>query len=268
MRAEVWVVFPRSAAACLCGVWLALIAGTDAFRPEGVDPYEALGLKRGDDLGAGSLKKAYRKAALRWHPDKVKDEDRAEAEKKFIEIAWAYEVLSDPGKRAEFERAGHQSGPQAGHADRDFSMKEAAKVFEDVFGAASPEFNDLIQHLATASGHGDKAHWRKHAADIAKATKGKGNQAFTVETKTKDGSGRIKTSQTVTNDGRGTTTKKTVTQHTQTSTSGGKPQALHGADPALDAHHRAHEAAVRAAQEAHMRALGGAGRPSIGHTEF
>jgi len=46
------------------------------------------------------------------------------------------------------------------------------------------------------------------------------------------------------------------------------PWALHGADPALDAHHRAHEAAVRAAQEAHMRALGGAGRPSIGHTEF
>lgn len=261
MQPEVCVLLPRSAATCLCGIWLVLIVSVDAFRPDGVDPYEALGLKRGSDLDAGALKKAYRKAALRWHPDKVKDADRTQAEKKFIEIAWAYEVLSDPGKRAEFERTGHQSGPQAGHADRDFSMKEAAKVFEDVFGTTSPEFSDLIQHLATASGHGDKAHWRKHAAEIAKATKGKGNKGFTVETKAKDGSGKIRTSQTVTDDGRGTTTKKTVTEHTHTSTSGGKPQALHGADPhqaALDAHQRAHEAAVKAAQ----------GHPSIGHTEF
>lgn len=251
-----------------------MVVSTGAFRPTGVDPYEALGLKRGDKLDAAALKKAYRKAALQWHPDKVSKESRAEAEKKFIEIAWAYEVLSDPGKRAEFESGGqqqHGQGPGAGTAERDFSMKEAAKVFEDVFGTGSPEYNDLIQHLATASGHGDRKHWRKHAADIKKAMKnGKGD--FTVETKAKDGSGSIKTSQTVTNDKRrGTTTKKTVTQHTHTSTSAGKPQALHGADPHqahLDAHHRAHEAAVRAAQEAHARALGGGGHQSIGHSEF
>merc|ERR1712100_887986 len=139
------------------------------------------------------------------------------AEKKFIAIAWAYEVLSDPAKRAEFEhgmpssQAGAAAGADtgAGAGARDFSMKDAAKVFEDVFGAGSPEYSDLIQHLATASGSGDREHWRQHAKSIMEATGG-GKKDFSVETKSKNGD-TIKTRQTFSDDGRGTTTKKTVT---------------------------------------------------------
>lgn len=230
-----------------------------AFRPEGVDPYKALGVKRGDDLDATTLKKAYRKAALRWHPDKVKEEDRGKAEKKFIVIAWAYEVLADPAKRAEFENGmpTGQAHAGAGATDRDFSMKDAAKVFEDVFGAASPEYSDLIQHLATASGSGDREHWRDHAKSIIEAVGSQKGKDFSVETKGKNGD-TIKTSQSVSDDGRGTTTKKTVTSSSHTTSSSG-PAALGGAPPGhdaiMDAHRRAHEEAVRASQAAHANAL-------------
>lgn len=251
-----------------CLLLLMLLARSAlSFRPEGVDPYEVLGMERGKSLDAAALKRAYRKAALQWHPDKVKKEDREKAEKKFIEIAWAYEVLSDPGKRAEFESGmpGGQAGTGAGAAGagaRDFSMRDAAKVFEDVFGESSPEYNDLIQHLATASGSGDRDHWKEHAKSILKAVGGKKDKDFSVETKTKSGD-TIKTSQTVSDDGKGTTTKRTVTQSTHTSSSGGAA-ALGGAsgDAIADAHRRAHEEAVKAAQAAHERALHGA---SHGH---
>lgn len=232
--------------------WLA-----SSFRPEGVDPYKALRLKRGESLDAGTLKKAYRKAALKWHPDKVKEEDRKKAEKKFIAIAWAYEVLSDPAKRAEFESGMPGAKADAGadsSGERDFSMKDAAKVFEDVFGAASPEYNDLIQHLATASGSGDREHWRQHAKSIMEAVGGQKDKDFSVETKSDNGD-TIRTSQSVTDDGRGTTSKKTVTQSTHTSSSGG-PAALDGLPDDIAAIHRkAHEDAVRAAQGAHSNAL-------------
>merc|ERR1719265_1188492 len=112
-----------------------LLQNAVTFRPEGVDPYKALGLKRGTELNDKILKKAYRQAALRWHPDKVKKEDREKAEKKFIAIAWAYEVLSDPAKRAEFESGmpppsdqgtpGAGAGAGAGADAGDFSMKDA-----------------------------------------------------------------------------------------------------------------------------------------------
>lgn len=69
------------------------------------DYYEILGVKTGaSDI---EIKKAYRKLALRWHPDK--NADKAEADKKFKEIAEAYEVLSDPQKRRIFESQGHSA---------------------------------------------------------------------------------------------------------------------------------------------------------------
>lgn len=69
----------------------------------GKDYYKILGIAKGasDD----DIKKAYRKQALKWHPDKNKT---ANAEEKFKEIAEAYEVLSDPKKREIYDQYGEE----------------------------------------------------------------------------------------------------------------------------------------------------------------
>lgn len=67
------------------------------------DYYEVLGISR--QASADEIKKAYRKLARQYHPDA--NPDRKDAEEKFKEIAEAYEVLSDPEKRANYDRFGH-----------------------------------------------------------------------------------------------------------------------------------------------------------------
>lgn len=74
------------------------------------DYYEVLGLERG--ASAEEIKKAYRRLAKQHHPDFNKDD--AEAEKKFREIKEAYDVLSDPQKRDQYDRFGHRPGYEAG----------------------------------------------------------------------------------------------------------------------------------------------------------
>ena len=66
------------------------------------DYYEILGLSK--DTSAEDIKKTYRKLALQYHPDRNKE---AGAEEKFKEISEAYAVLSDPEKRAQYDRFGH-----------------------------------------------------------------------------------------------------------------------------------------------------------------
>jgi len=245
------------------------------FRPEGVDPYEVLGLQRGGDLSAATLKKAYRQAALRWHPDKVPEGERQEAEQKFIGIAWAYEVLSDPSRRAAYDEPPGRSGSAEGGAPRpdssgearEFSMKSAAKVFRDVFGDTSDEYSDLIRHLMASSSTGDRKQWEEHAQAIRRSLRSKGaNGDFDVETKSSDGSSHIRSKQTSTSDGKGTVTKKTVTESTHTSKTVNGAAALGGQPPvephqiaaaleAIKSHQAAHEASVREAEEKHKAAV-------------
>ena len=67
------------------------------------DYYEVLGVDKGADLDA--IKKAYRKMAMKYHPDR--NPDNKEAEEKFKEVGEAYEVLSDADKRARYDQYGH-----------------------------------------------------------------------------------------------------------------------------------------------------------------
>jgi DnaJ-class molecular chaperone len=68
------------------------------------DYYEVLGVPR--DVDEAALKKAYRKLALEWHPDRHAGPERAKAEARFKELNEAYEVLSDSAKRAKYDRFG------------------------------------------------------------------------------------------------------------------------------------------------------------------
>merc|ERR1712060_9298 len=113
---------------------------------------------------------------------------------------------------------------------------------------------------ASGSG-GDKAHWKKHAARIAAATRGKKDGDFSIETKSKDGNSKTKTKRIVKDDGKGGKTETMVTEHTETTVTGalGGPSATNPLLSAHDphsAHMRMHEEAVRAAQAAHQKALG------------
>jgi molecular chaperone DnaJ len=74
------------------------------------DFYETLGVARGAD--EKELKSAFRKLAMKYHPDKNPND--AEAERKFKEINEAYEFLKDPQKRAAYDRFGHAAFEQGG----------------------------------------------------------------------------------------------------------------------------------------------------------
>lgn len=77
------------------------------------DYYDILGVTK--TASADELKKAYRKQALEWHPDRHKD-DKEPAEKRFKEINEAYQVLSDTNKRAAYDQYGHQAFAPGGGA--------------------------------------------------------------------------------------------------------------------------------------------------------
>ncbi|MGL5507815.1 MAG: molecular chaperone DnaJ [Paraclostridium sp.] len=92
------------------------------------DYYEVLGVDKGAD--AQTLKKAYRKLAMQYHPDR--NPDNPEAEAKFKEVNEAYEVLSDDSKRANYDQFGHD-GPQGFGGAGGFGGFGGGG-FEDIFG--------------------------------------------------------------------------------------------------------------------------------------
>src|SRR5690606_6930185 len=95
------------------------------------DFYETLGVERNAD--AAALKSAYRKLAMRYHPDRNPGD--AEAERRFKEISEAYETLKDPQRRAAYDRFGHAAFEQGGGSGfGGFSGGGFADIFEDIFG--------------------------------------------------------------------------------------------------------------------------------------
>lgn len=97
------------------------------------DYYEILGVTKDDD--AAAIKKAYRQTAIKFHPDKNPDDKTAE--EKFKEAAEAYEVLSDPDKRARYDRFGHAGvSANGGFSGGGMSMEDIMEQFSDIFGGS------------------------------------------------------------------------------------------------------------------------------------
>jgi molecular chaperone DnaJ len=95
------------------------------------DYYEVLGV--GKNASADDIKRAYRRMAMKYHPDKNPDDKEAEA--KFKECAEAYEVLSDPEKRRRYDQFGHEG--LRGIGMRDYThmrWQDIGSIFEDISG--------------------------------------------------------------------------------------------------------------------------------------
>src|SRR5688500_3200689 len=95
-------------------------------------------LEVGKDADDTVIKKSYRKIAMKYHPDR--NPDNKAAEEKFKEAAEAYEVLSDPDKRARYDRFGHQGvGGASGNGGGGFggmNMEDIFEQFGDIFGGS------------------------------------------------------------------------------------------------------------------------------------
>src|SRR5688572_31274965 len=101
------------------------------------DPYEVLGVER--SASEEDIKRAYRKLALKHHPDRNPG-DR-DAERQFKEAAEAYSVLGDEEKRRQYDRYGHAAFG-GGFGNGPSSMEDIFAAFGDIFGGGGGVFGD------------------------------------------------------------------------------------------------------------------------------
>eukprot|EP00929_Paragymnodinium_shiwhaense_P032647 TRINITY_DN18068_c0_g1_i1.p1 TRINITY_DN18068_c0_g1~~TRINITY_DN18068_c0_g1_i1.p1 ORF type:complete len:378 (-),score=92.45 TRINITY_DN18068_c0_g1_i1:342-1475(-) len=126
-----------------------------AHRPPGAnpkrddDPYTVLGVAK--DASADDIKKAYRKLALKWHPDRNAD-NKAQAEAEFKRVSTAYQVLSDPDQRRMHDTFGTADAQQMRRTARSKAMtdEEAQMIFKAMFG--DKPLSQIIKEVEEALG--------------------------------------------------------------------------------------------------------------------
>jgi curved DNA-binding protein CbpA len=133
---------PRKWTRLLLALLFALALASVLAMDPSKDYYKVLGVSK--QFSDRELKKAYRQLALKFHPDKAENaEDKEAAKEKFVEVSEAYEVLSDPDKKQEYDDArrlggGAPGGGFGGQGGRrrttDENMASFSKMFENIFG--------------------------------------------------------------------------------------------------------------------------------------
>ncbi len=158
-----------------------------------VDYYEVLGVAR--DADAEGIKKAFKKLALKWHPDRHAEGERATAEARFKQVNEAYEVLSDPEKRKRYDRFGQNWEHGQEFTPPGGGRTMGREEFENLFGGRrggggfSDFFSSLFGDLYADQARGPRRHARyaQRGADVraelplplAEALRG-GKQTFEV----------------------------------------------------------------------------------------
>ncbi len=135
------------------------------------DYYELLGVPR--NAAPEDVKKAYRKLALKWHPDRHAGKAKQEAEERFKQISEAYEVLSDPEKRSRYDRLGadwrHGQDFTPPPGARTMSREEFERAFGGI-GGFSDFFAELFGDQFRSHFHGARprpARRRARGADVS-----------------------------------------------------------------------------------------------------
>jgi DnaJ-class molecular chaperone len=124
------------------------------------DYYDILHVPKNASLE--DIKRAYREAALRHHPDRVPQEKKAEAEEKFKEISEAYAILSDPQKRALYDQKGHAGINQTYTNEDIFQGADFSSIFSDLSDYGFEE--SLFERLFGGTGHDFFGHQRRGRA--------------------------------------------------------------------------------------------------------
>ena len=128
------------------------------------DYYDILGVSK--TASSDEIKKAYRKVAIKYHPDK--NPDNKSAEEKFKEAAEAYSVLSDPDKKNKYDQLGHQGYQQFGSQGQGFSGAgiNVEDIFNSVFGGRSNPFSDFFGGGDIFGGRSSRTEKRKGGSDL------------------------------------------------------------------------------------------------------
>ena len=122
------------------------------------DFYEVLGVDR--NASPDQIKSAFRKLVLKWHPDKwvnASEEEKKTAADKFKEASEAYSVLSDPDKKARYDRFGEAGlgGDAGGSGFGGFGDFNINDVLRDLFGGAFGGFGGFVQQHSLVAGAGE-----------------------------------------------------------------------------------------------------------------